>query len=57
VINSGEGPNGLTECPFDFYRTWVNDPEAARLQSEGLTRSTPGTSECPMANLPHDKST
>jgi amidase len=55
VLNSGEGPNGKCECPFDFYKTWVNDPEAARKQSEGLTRVTPGTSECPIAGLPHDK--
>jgi amidase len=56
VINSGEGPNGKFECPFDFYKTWVKDPESARAQSEGLTRGTPGTSECPVAGIPHDKS-
>jgi len=53
TINSGEDASGHAECPFSFYKTWVNEPMAAKAQVESITRSTPGVSECPIQGIPH----
>jgi len=51
VVQSGEGDKGVAECPFDFYRQWVEDPAEAQRKVEALTRSTLGTEDAPVEAL------
>ena len=51
-IASGESAQGVADCPFEFYKTWVTQPDKARLQVEKFTRSSPGTSECEIEGIP-----
>ena len=52
MINSKEDRHGLSECPYDFYKKWVADPDATREMVHSFTRDTVGTEECPMENIP-----
>ena len=52
MINSRENVHGKSECPYEFYRNWVADPEAMRLQVEALTRGDVGVADCPIEGIP-----
>jgi amidase len=51
-ITSKEDERGVPECPYEFYRSWVNDPEGTRAKVEEITRATVGTSECTIRGIP-----
>jgi amidase len=42
----------VAECPFDWYKTWVNDPLKAQAMAEKVTRRTIGVRCCPVAGIP-----
>ena len=53
TINSKEDRAGDPECPFDFYKNWVNDPEKAQKNAEAVTRSVPGVKDAPIEGIPN----
>lgn len=55
TINSGEKRPGVSECPYEFYRNWVQNADKAREKVESLTRKTVGSPECPIPGVPHEE--
>lgn len=53
MINSGDDEDGMQECPYDFYREWILDPQKAKEKAEAITRDRVGTEECPIEGLPN----
>src|SRR5262245_66309806 len=52
LLNSGDGDKGVAECPYEFYRNWVQNAGKARTKVESITRIAVGTEECPIQGLP-----
>ena len=52
LINSGDGQKGVAECPYEFYRNWVQNAAKAQTKVEEITRTAVGTAECPIQGLP-----
>ena len=52
VYANGDGDKGVADCPFQFYRKWVNEPLVAQKMAERVTRSTIGVGCCPVAGIP-----
>ena len=53
VYASGDGDKGVAECPFSFYKTWVENPAQAQAQVETITRAHIGVACCPVAGVPN----
>ena len=49
---SGDGDKGVPECPFDFYKLWVENPLEAQRRVEAITRPSIGVPCCPVAGVP-----
>jgi amidase len=41
-------PDGVAECPYEFYKLWVNSPMEAKRRVEALTRPTALPQEAPI---------
>ena len=52
MIKAKENRHGMPECPYDFYRCWIEDPDATRDAVRAITRQGVGTEECPSAGIP-----
>lgn len=52
MLKSGDGQSGVADCPYEFYRNWVNNSQRTQQSVEKLTRTSVGTAECPIQGLP-----
>lgn len=54
TIYSNLDIDGLSECPFEFYREWVNNSKATQEKVESFTRKEPGVACAPIPGIPHE---
>lgn len=41
TIAAGVSKDGFAECPYEFYKIWITNPQEAKAQMEKVTRPTP----------------
>ncbi|MHB2205155.1 nitrilase-related carbon-nitrogen hydrolase [Methylobacterium sp. CM6257] len=52
MINAKENRHGMSECPYDVYRPWIEDPDGTRDVVRAITRQSVGTEEWPIEGIP-----
>ena len=53
MINSRDNRHGMSDCPYGFYRRWIEDPQGTRDAVRSFTRASVGTEQCPIVGIPH----
>lgn len=52
TLKSGETRFGDENCPFDFYKKWVNNPNEMQKEAESYTRKFPGVQCASIDGIP-----
>lgn len=46
---------GVADCPYEFYRNWVQNAAKTQEKVESITRKGVGTAQCPIPGMPHEE--